>query len=939
VAQAGAMVLLLYLIFFLSGAAALTFETLWFRQAGLLFGNGVWASSLVLSSFMAGLAVGNALVVRLDERLGRPTLAYAALELTIGLSGVGLVYGLPLLDGALAPVLGRLLDRPVPLNTLRFSLAFALLLVPATAMGATLPLLVKALHRIDPNLGRVLGRLYGWNTLGAVVGALAGEFFLIEALGVRGTGWAAAGADGMAAAGACALVASAGELAAPPRTGPRAPRPRLRLARPTRRLLAAAFASGAILLALEVVWFRFLLLFVRGSSAVFAAMLATVLAGIALGGFAGASWLGRDPRAHGWARAVSLAGAATCLGVYAAFSGGAPMGLAVFGRAAQLMLPVCLLSGVLFTLLGAALGAQGHAPARAAGLLVLANTVGSAAGSLLGGFVLLPHLGVERSFLVLALAYGGVAALVPGPARPGPVWAARLAGVAVAIALWRFPVGAMEREHLREAAALYLDRDTRVVATREGSVETIQVAETRRFGEPYAYRLITNGYSMSSTGFRGRRYMKLYVLWPAAVHPQLRSALLISYGVGSTAKALTDTRSLERIDVVDISREILETGEIVFPDPREQPLRDPRVSVHVEDGRFFLQTTRRRFDLITGEPPPPKIAGVVNLYTREYFELIRDRLERGGIATYWLPIHSLDPADARAITAAFCAAFDDCSLWNGGAHNWMLVGTRGASGPVSPEDFGRPWRDPVVGEELRGLGLEQPAQLGTLFLADGPDLAAFVAGAPPLDDDHPKRLSSHLDFSRREAAVAFYRRWMDPQAARERFRTSAVADRLWPAALREPTDRAFAWQGLVEEALTQPVDPDTRLPDLHRVLTETSLRTLPLWLLGSDADERRIALRVAASGTPGPDLHERLGRIALAERDYAGAAAHLAQALARCEPPCRAARPLLYALCMGGRLDEAAAAARRLAAADPALASDAAFWHWLESTFPLGRWR
>src|SRR5206468_8297209 len=137
----------------------------------------------------------------------------------------------------------------------------------------------------------------------------------------------------------------------------------------------------------------------------------------------------------------------------------------------------------------------------------------------------------------------------------------------------------------------------------------------------------------------GRRYMKLFVYWPVAFHPAPKKALLISYGVGSTAKALTDTRAFEQIDVVDISRDVLSMDEVVYPDPATRPLRDPRVKVYVEDGRYYLLTTDQRYDVITAEPPPPKNAGIVNLYTREYFELLHDRLAEGGVATYWLPVH------------------------------------------------------------------------------------------------------------------------------------------------------------------------------------------------------------------------------------------------------------------------------------------------------------
>jgi spermidine synthase len=147
--------------------------------------------------------------------------------------------------------------------------------------------------------------------------------------------------------------------------------------------------------------------------------------------------------------------------------------------------------------------------------------------------------------------------------------------------------------------------DARIVAAREGIVETAFYLRNDLLGEPWFYRLATNSYSMSATSADAQRYMRLVAYLPAALHPRIESALVICFGVGSTASAVTDLPDVRRIDVVDVSRDILELSDIAFPDPQRHPLRDSRVTVHVEDGRFYLQQTARRYDLITGEPPPP----------------------------------------------------------------------------------------------------------------------------------------------------------------------------------------------------------------------------------------------------------------------------------------------------------------------------------------------
>jgi hypothetical protein len=235
--------------------------------------------------------------------------------------------------------------------------------------------------------------------------------------------------------------------------------------------------------------------------------------------------------------------------------------------------------------------------------------------------------------------------------------------------------------------------------------------------------------------------MKLYVYLPLALHPDTRDTLLISYGVGSTAKALTDSRRLETIDVVDISEDILEMSNIIYPGD-DNPLHDERVRVHIEDGRFFLNTTKKRYDLITSEPPPPKNAGVVNLYSQEYFELIRERLNPGGYTSYWLPVMQLEPIESLAIIKAFCNAFDDCSLWSGAGLEWMLLGSNGAKAEIDYTEFSAQWREPHVRKELIALGFESPAQLGSLFMADTALLTELTTDVAPVADNYPSRISS-----------------------------------------------------------------------------------------------------------------------------------------------------------------------------------------------------
>jgi predicted membrane-bound spermidine synthase len=751
-------------------------------------------------------------------------------------------------------------------------------------MGLTLPLLAKAIARSDGNFGRVLGRLYGWNTLGGMVGALCGELWLIGWLGQRGTALAAGALNLTAAALALFLAQRVGESmpAAPEMLGarPLVARP---LSARSWRLLAAAFLAGATLLALEVVWFRFLQLFVFGTSFIFAAMLAAILLGIGAGGVIAARWLGRDPQAQRFAPLVALAAGAAVEVSYAVFEprvGGVAYTtgntLAAFSLFLRLMLPTSVLSGVLFTLLGAAQRQECGEAAEAVGKLTLANTLGAMVGPLLAGFVLLPQIGMEKALFAAMLSYGLVACLaivVPATTQAlrhrRKVMGAALALFALGSAL--FPFGLMRRHFVPLVVERYKSEDTQLLEMREGLTETVMYLRQSFRGQPLYHRLMTNGHSMSATTYRGRRYMKLYAYWALAVNPNARKALLISYGIGTTAKALTDTRQLESIDVVDISRDILDLGSLAFPQTLP-PLSDPRVRVHVEDGRFFLQTTDERFDLITAEPPPLRGAGVTSLYSREYFRLVRDRLRDGGVATYWLPVNQLWLSETKAIMRGFCAAFRDCSLWSGAGLQWMLAGTRGARHPVPEEQFSAQWHDPVVAPELAALGLERPESLGATFLADAVTIAEWTRGTSPLDDDHPGRILAR--YPPDENGDPTYRSWMQPGAVRQRFESSAFIRDLWPPALRERSVDYLGPQALFDDlCVWGSFNP---IVALHGVLTLSSLRTLPLLFMDTEPALQHIAVPLYEAGARDAGLEFEMGARAMSERDYESAAQHLA---------------------------------------------------------------
>jgi hypothetical protein len=437
---------------------------------------------------------------------------------------------------------------------------------------------------------------------------------------------------------------------------------------------------------------------------------------------------------------------------------------------------------------------------------------------------------------------------------------------------------------------------------------------------------------MSGTALQGQRYMRAFAYYPMLLHDgPLRRALVVCYGVGVTVGAVTHIPTVEAIDVAEISRDVVSMSEAIYPaGPR--PLDDPRVHLHVEDGRFFLQTTENRYDLITGEPPPPRTPGTVNIYTREYFQLVHDRLAAGGIATYWVPIARPHPGtDVNTIVKAFCDVFQDCSLWNATPFDLMLVGSRDASGPRTPEQFSRPWQTPTLEARLREVGFERAEQIGATFVGDASFARELTSAAPPLVDDFPQRLRPVADrpslsdprYGVDPAVTRMYQHTLDPQRAKAAFTASPFVRSMWPPTLIERTVPYFDVQRVLNRVYWEGGRPLAQIEDLDTVLTTTTLRTLPLWLLGSDEVKQEIA--EASSDTSGAREYAR-GLRALSGRDYAGASQWLSAAGQRGLHTATVQPLLAYALLKSGQIDTVR---QMLAVAGPGDDDERHFWTWL----------
>ena len=918
-------------VLFLSGTGALIFETLWLRLSGLAFGNSIWAAALILSSFMAGLALGNALAASSRIRRWRPLYLYAVLEGLVAFFGCTIVFGLPLLGDWMRPLWQTLWNFQPTLLGLRFVVSFLILLLPTTAMGLTLPVIIEDPLLRKTNFGRVIGFLYGSNTLGAVVGAVLGEACLIAAFGLRGTGLVAGLAGCVAGAIALIVARYSDEGISYGRrqhgrafeNGVISAKSKFPLSWDVSyqlpwRLLLVSFGTGCVILCLEVVWFRFLRLYVASSSTAFAVMLAVVLAGIGFGGIVAGAIHRRSTWQNRLLPVLLLLSAILTLVAYLFFPGELILASTqVFNLtwwqialvSIALMFPVALLSGIVFPCIVAEVQASVGDRMNSTGIATFFNTTGAAVGPLLASFILLPSIGYEWSLISCAGAYALLGVFASRPSswsfrhRVGVIMMGLCATLILLFALFPYGRDAKHFGHARHFLGY-------MVKKIEGPSDTYQLLRYDLFDEPYYYQLLTSAFSMSGTSPQSQRYMRMFAYLPLALRPQSEDVLLICYGSGSTADAFLHGPHLKRMDVVDISKEVFALADFYSGINYSNPLRDPRVTKFIQDGRFFLQASPQQYDIISGEPPPPKVAGSVNLYTEEFFSLMSGRLKEGGIATFWLPINQLKVDEAKAILRAFHNAFPNASVWANADEQWIMMGIKGRAPVVREEQIAQLWSDPATNADLSRIGMEIPQQLGAVFLMDRDEIDRLTHDVAPLTDFYPKRLSdAPWD---EQASHRFSSAYMQASSAIQRFHGVPFLRELWQETPDGSLESCFTLRetryrcGVVEHCNT--------LAELDIYLRRSPLRTPVLEVLGSDEFRVAIAEQSARkSDTPPAQVVRDLIAGALARRDFDGAIRLLENEKERGVFSLNDTFLLTYLYCLNGNVEQAEALAANYA--------------------------
>ena len=740
--------LVLVFCFLLSGLAALIYQTVWTRQFSLVFGTSELAVATVLAAYMGGLALGARLIERWLPRIRRPVLVYAGVELGIGASALLLVPALLRASDELLQLLFG--NQPAPPGSEQVGMsvyylvsALAALALPAMLMGATLPLLARHTIHAEAQIGRRIGVLYAVNTCGAVAGALAAAFWLLPALGLTRATWAAAAVNVAVFLLAALLVrrsrrdpdpeasvmpGAAGAFPALPA------RPRFPAVRPPAPfwVLPIMLASGAVSFFHEVLWTRMLSHVLGSSIYAFGVMVASFLAGIALGGALGGV-LARGRQSAACGLALSQLGCAVSAAIsYTLLDITLPERTGLGGNAflaAALLMPMTTFIGMTYPFAVRVLSGRAEDAPAASARVYSWNTVGAIAGALAAGFVLIPWLRFEGS-IQLAVAMSALLCVVSvwlPHGQPRPLGASATALAIACVILFR----AEEPRRLLLASSLNMPDDGRILYYDVGRSASVVVLEQNE-----GLVLRTNGLPEALMDRSGAapRFSGEFWLSPLAViaRPQTQSLLVVGYGGGVVIEGVPP--SVKHIDVIEIEPQVIEANRAIRTLRKYDPLADPRLRVIHNDARGALRLTNRRYDAIVSQPSHPWTAGSSHLYTREFMRLARSHLSDGGVFVQWMNISFLDEALLRSLTATLLDVFGEVRIYRPDPSTLVfLASTRPLEIERRVTESGVPLvRSPA---HYGRFGINTAEDLVVALAVDGEGARRLAGDAPLITDD------------------------------------------------------------------------------------------------------------------------------------------------------------------------------------------------------------
>ena len=690
-------------LFALSGISGLMYEVAWSKYLSLFMGSTTYSHMIVLATFMGGLALGAFYWGKSADRSVVPLKLYGQLELVIGLYCFLYPFLMILAEKIFILVAagGHLASNQILLILAKFFLSVLTLLLPAFCMGGTLPVLLKLLTRNINETGKEVAVLYWINSFGAVVGAALAGFFFIRLYSLDGTIWIAASVNTLVGLSAIMLARRIQSAAVDERHGGSA-KPETVLTFPAsviRLAIAVAAVSGFISMIYELTWIRLLITLLGSSTYSFTVMLIAFISGITLGSWIVSRIVQRTTRLvtllclcqvgtaffmlamlplyqrfpyYLWKLSLLLSNKPGDFPVFLFFE---------FLFCFLLMIAPTTFSGMSLPIVSRIATSNIKAVGRSIGGVFSVNTVGAVAGVLLTGLVFIPLLGIKQS-LELGVLLNGVAgiAVLFSDAQTTTRWRILVTislflvgvGYKIAVPKWNEGVSSMGvcRAFFHAAPPSYdalvksLEDRRSTSWYREGISANVAVSTYINDNGNQERALVVNGKIDASTESDLPTQILLAHI-PLSLQPDTGEVLVIGMGSGITCGSAL-CHPIRSMDCVEISPEVLECNYL-FENDNHRFLQDPRTHVFIDDALTFVKINPKRYSCIISEPSNPWIAGIGNLYTTEFFEILKQRLEPGGILAQWFHTYEVNDDVFQLVLRTLSRSFPHVMIWTTGS--------------------------------------------------------------------------------------------------------------------------------------------------------------------------------------------------------------------------------------------------------------------------------
>lgn len=705
---------ILLMFAFLSGFAALVYEIIWLRKIHLIFGVSSYSLATVFSTFLLGLVLGSYFGGKYIERrssLKSIAKSYAFVELGIAIFAL-LV---PLMIFSITPVLIFFHNLNLGLfsfNLIKFVLSASILLIPATFIGTTFPIIMRLYTEKRSEIKEGVSMLYFANTFGGVLGVLSAGFLLIKFFGMNFSLGIAVflnlGISFFAFRLSKKYSSSTLEI--------KSKDIKEKYSGKINLLLVLFFVSGFTALAYEVIWGRLLVLYFFGTVYATSILLATFLLGIA-----GGSWIYlryfRKPTLVKFAYLELTVSLFAMIGLSSYFF--FPENL-VAGFSTSLFSLVLLSSimvlipgicfGIIFPLVSDYILHRTNSIGFTMGKIYSINTLGAIFGAFAAGFFLIPFIGLKTSLVFLSLLGVGIALIVLFIFNRATTINYIFVGFSILIIFllaFSIPSQFLGSSSFKE--------DVQISYYEEGLSATVSVAENFDKGEKF-FRIYVDGQEVAANTPVMSLDSKILAHLPLLLHKNPKNALTVGFGSGGTSHSML-THDLDEVDVVEIEENVVKAQEF-FTDLNENVLENNNLNVILDDARAYLSLTDKKYDVISTDCTNLRYGSNSNLYTKEYFEILKSRLNSDGIVSVWVPVSDVREDEQKILMNTFRQVFPNMSVWymyNKLSHYFVYIGTEKDLN-IDFNKFEERFEKIEVKEDLEKVGITKYNLLNGLFL-------------------------------------------------------------------------------------------------------------------------------------------------------------------------------------------------------------------------------